>query len=106
MEKLTINPTAIKQAGSKVTDMAARIRAMSGEAEARTSNDQLKGTNLGAAAERAATALDKTRKTLTDRFNQHADSLTQAAQALEEQDASTAHDFHKARAGIHGPTIK
>lgn len=39
MKETAINPTAIKQAGAKVTDMSARIRAMSGEAQARASND-------------------------------------------------------------------
>lgn len=34
MKETAINPTAVKQAGAKMTDMSARIRAMSGEAQA------------------------------------------------------------------------
>ena len=102
MKETAINPTAVKQAGAKVTDMSARIRAMSGEAQARASNDQL----TGAAAERAANALAKTRTILTNRFDQHAQALTEAAKALEEQDANAAQHFRKAKVGRYGPTIK
>ena len=104
MKETAINPTAVKQAGAKVTDMSARIRAMSGEAQARASNDQLTGTNLR--AERAANALAKTRTILTNRFDQHAEALTQAAKALEEQDANAAQHFRKARVGRYGHTIE
>lgn len=106
MKETAINPTAVKQAGAKVTDMSARIRAMSGEVQTRASNDQLTGTNLGAAAERAANALTKTRTILTNRFDQHAEALTQAAKALEEQDANSAQGFRKARVGRYGHTIE
>lgn len=106
MKETAINSTAVKQAGAKVTDMSARIRAMSGEAQARASNDQLTGTNLGAAAERAANALAKTRTILTNRFDQHAQALTEAAKALEEQDANAAQHLRKAKVGRYGPTIK
>ncbi len=106
MKETAINPTAVKQAGAKVTDMSARIRATSGETETRSSCNQLTSTNLRAAAEGAANALVKARTAFVNRFDQHAQALTEAAKALEEQDANAAQHFRKAKVGRYGPTIK
>lgn len=106
MEELFINPSTFKQAGANVTDLAARIRATSGEDETRSFCNQLASTNLRGAAESAAKALVKARDAFVKRFNQHAQALTEAAKALEEQDASAAQGFRKAKVGRYGPTIQ
>ena len=106
MEELFINPSIFKQAGTNVADIAARIRATSGETETRSSCNQLTSTNLRAAAEGAANALVKARTAFVNRFDQHAQALTEAAKALEEQDANAAQHFRKAKVGRYGPTIK
>lgn len=106
MKEAAINPTAVRQAETKMTDMPVRIRAIPGEAQVRTSSDQLTGASLGAAAERTTNALVKTRTALTNRFDQHAEALTQVAEVPEEQGVNAAQHLRKARVSRYGHTIR
>ena len=78
MNDMYMVPNAVRHAGTEVTEIASRIRITSSEDEVRASNDQLAGTNLGAAAERAANALVKARTTFSKRLDSHSEALVHA----------------------------
>lgn len=95
MNDMYMVPNAVRHAGTKVTEIASRIRITSSEDEVRASNDQLAGTNLGAAAERAANALVKARTTFSKRLDSHSEALVHAANATESQDQNSGRSFFR-----------
>ena len=91
MNDMYMVPNAVRHAGTEVTEIASRIRITSSEDEVRASNDQLAGTNLDAAAERAANALVKARTT----FSKRLEALVHAANATESQDQNSGRSFFR-----------
>lgn len=83
---LRIDPTAVRKAGSVITDIASAWSKVDTGAALTTLSGSVPGFQSGAAAAQTGSVLDHARKSVVDKANGFADKLKSAADAYEKAD--------------------